>query len=72
MNKIIIESTEIYNNLLNENSFGNLAANATDIFVLKSIIDNSENDNSFLNNPIYFDRVEESEYYHFIKTNFVE
>lgn len=72
LNKIIIESTEIYNNLLNENSFGNLAANATDIFVLKLIIDNSENDNSFLNNPIYFDRVEESEYYHFIKTNFVE
>ena len=72
LNKIIIESTEIYNNLLNENSFGNLAANATDVFVLKSIIDNSENDNSFLNNPIYFDRVEESEYYHFIKTNFVE
>ena len=71
LKNIIIESEQIYAGLLNENSYGNLAANATDIFVLKSIIDNSENDNSFLNNPIYFDRVEEGEYYHFIKTNFV-
>ena len=67
LSDVVIESKAIYNSLTNLNACGNLIKNATEIKVLKSIVDNTENVNEFLNDTSTFTRTEDENYYIYSK-----
>lgn len=67
LEKVIIESSEIYKLLVNENSCSYLIKNANTIKVLKSIVDNSENSNAFLNDSANYTKTIEGNYYIYTK-----
>lgn len=67
LTSITIESAAVYNSLTDENACGNLITNATEIKVLKTIVDDTANTNEFLNSTGGYTRTEENNYYIFSK-----
>ncbi len=69
LTNVIIDSATIYNGLTNANQYGNLILNAETIEVLKSIVDNGSNSNSFLNNTQNYTKTESTNelYYTYTK-----
>ncbi len=63
LSEVIIENTNVYKSLLNEMACGYLVENAGTIKVLKSIVDNPDNTNTYLNNESNFIKTEEGDYY---------
>ena len=63
LTSVTIESATIYNSLTDLNACGNLIANATTIKVLKTIVDDVENTNEFLNTSGGYTVTEEDSYY---------
>ena len=64
---VIIESENVYNALVNETSCGGLVLNATNIKVLKSIVDDTNNENDYLNSNEEYTKTEEENYYNYAK-----
>ena len=60
---VTIDSAAVYKNLTSKTSCGYLIENAETIKVLKSVVDNPENTNTYLNNESNFTKTEEGEYY---------
>ena len=60
---VTIDSAEIYNDLTSNTSCEYLIENAETIKVLKSVVDNPENINTYLNNESNFTKTEEGDYY---------
>lgn len=63
LTEVIIENANVYKLLLNEMACGSLIENAETIKVLKSVVDNPENTNTYLNNESNFIKTEEGDYY---------
>ena len=63
LTEVIIENANVYKSLLNEMACGYLVENAGTIKVLKSVVDNPENTNTYLNNESNFIKTEEGDYY---------
>lgn len=64
---VTIESETIYNALTDLNTCGDLIANATQIKVLKTIVDDTANINEFLNTTGGYTRTEDGNYYIYSK-----
>ena len=64
---VIIESEDVYNALTDINSCGGLISNATNIKVLKSVVDNTNNVNAYLNSSDEYIKSEEENYYNYSK-----
>ncbi len=60
---IIIESEYVYNNLTSTTALGYLGQYATTIKVLKTIVDNESNSNTYLNNESNFTKTTDGDYY---------
>lgn len=69
LSEVIIENTDIYKSLLNEMACGYLIENAGTIKVLKNIVDNPDNTNTYLNNESNFTKTEDGEYYVYTKVS---
>lgn len=69
LSEVIIENTNVYKSLLNEMACGYLVQNAGTIKVLKSIVDNPDNTNTYLNNESNFTKTEDGEYYVYTKVS---
>lgn len=67
ISNVVIESDEIYNSLVDIQSCGGLIQNATTVKVLKSIVDNLNNQNDFLNNDQNYTKSEEGDFYVYSK-----
>lgn len=67
ISNVVIESDEVYNSLVDVQSCGGLIQNATTIKVLKSIVDNLNNQNDFLNNDQNYTKTEEENFYVYSK-----
>lgn len=67
LKEIIIQSSEIYKQLTSSYSCGSISEYATTIKVLKTIVDNPDNINTYLNNESNFIRTEDSDYYIYTK-----
>ena len=67
LTNVVIESPEIYNALTDISACGNLILNATQISVLKQIVDSTENANEFLNVNGGYTKTEDGNYYVFSK-----
>ena len=64
---VTIESATIYNALIDLNACGDLIANATQIKVLKTIVDDTANTNEFLNTTGVYTKTEDGNYYIYSK-----
>ena len=64
---VVIESASIYNSLTDISACGNLIASATSISVLKTIVDNTDNTNEFLNTSDIYTKTETENYYVYTK-----
>lgn len=67
LSTVTIESESIYNSLTDTTTCGSLIANANSIKILKSIVDNNNNANEFLNTTGGYDKTEEADYYVYTK-----
>ena len=67
LSSVIVESATIYNALTDLNTCGNLILKATEIRVLKTIIDDTANTNEFLNTNGGYTRTEDGNYYIYSK-----
>ena len=67
--EVIVESAEIYKKLTSNYSCASIIANAINIKVLKTIVDNPENANTYLNDTANYTKAEEGDYYVYTKAN---
>lgn len=64
-----INSADIYNLLVSNADCGQLIENATEIKVLKTVVDDEANSNTYLNNESNFTKAEDGEYYVYTKVS---
>lgn len=67
--EVIVESAEIYKKLTSNYSCASIIANAVNIRVLKTIVDNPENTNTYLNDTANYTKAEDGDYYVYTKAN---
>lgn len=67
LSSVIVESATIYNALTDLNACGNLIVKATEIRVLKTIVDDTANTNEFLNTTGGYTKTEDGNYYIYSK-----
>lgn len=67
--EVIVESAEIYKKLTSNYSCEGIIANTVNIRVLKTIVDNPENANTYLNDTANYTKAEEGDYYVYTKAN---